>query len=172
MRILFLQFFILLLCKGLFSQQADSLILSHWDNGVSREIKIIRSDSSYRMLKFFSSGKLQCEIHHNKAGQLNGTEKCYFENGTVKQETHWKNGINYGKFFINYPSGQKTFEGSYLEDGSPHGLWKGWYQNGQIQYEQSFSHGMKHGKWANYRKDGSLELLQYFENGLLIKEEK
>lgn len=172
MRKILLLMFLSGLCGGVFSQQTDSLVLNKWENGFPKEVKILMADSSWRIQKYFFSQKLQCIINYDREGRLHGPEKCWYETGSIKQESYWQNGINYGTSILWYPSGQKSFEGGYLENGSPHGAWKGWYENGQVRYEQYYSNGTKTGKWINYKKSGGVDLIQYYENGNLVKEEK
>lgn len=161
-----------LIQSDLHSQLSDSLVISRWSNGLPKEVKLYFKDSSFAIIKKFSSGKIQCEIQYEKSGKLNGFEKCFYENGQIKLHGQWVNGVNVGDMNLWYSSGQKSFESRYLENGKPHGLWKGWYENGQIQYEQNYSNGIKTGKWINYKKDGGVESIFIYENGILLKEEK
>lgn len=164
-------FVLSVLSKGLFSQQPDSLVLNKWDNGFPKEVRIGLTDKACRIQKYYSSGRLQSVINYNGTAKLDGAEKSWYESGVQKMEGYWKNGVNSGMMTLWYPSGQKSFEGKYLENGVPDGAWKGWYENGQIQYEQYYSNGLKTGKWISYKKDGGAGTVQYYENGLLVKEE-
>lgn len=171
MKNFFFVFVFFIAANVVFPQKNDTLVVSSWGNGADREVKVILENGSYRILKYFADGSLQCEVNYNLKGQLDGPEKCWFESGKPKQEGYWSNGINTGAVILWYSSGQKSFEGWYLENGTPHGSWKGWYENGQIQYEQGFSEGLKNGKLVTYNKDGGVELIQYFEKGTQLKEQ-
>ncbi len=165
--------FLLLLFSSLlsFAQTTDSIVVSRWDNHIPKEVKKVLKDSSYEMIKYFSSGNIYSEVYYNKSGKLNGSEKIRYENGALKQESYWKNGATVGKSTMWYISRQKSFECFYSENGAPDGIWKGWYENGQIQYEQNYVNGAKHGKWISYKKDGGAISIQYYEMGILVKEE-
>lgn len=157
---------------NLFSQSPDTIIISRWNNKFPKEVKIILDDQSYQMRKYYFSGGVQCEINYDSAARLNGPERCWFESGTKKSENYWHHGVNTRTSTYWYPNGQKSFEAKYSENGAPDGAWKGWYENGQIQYEQSFINGVKEKKWITYRKDGGVESIQHYENGIMLREER
>ena len=171
MKLYFLIFTPLFFNINLQSQTIDSIVVSRWNNNFPKEIKKHFTDSSYVLLKYFSSGNVHSEVRYNKEGKLNGQEKIWYEKSSLKQESFWKNGATVGKTTMWYISGEKSFECFYSENGAPDGMWKGWYENGQIQYEQNYVNGQKHGKWISYKKDGGAQSMQYYEMGKLVKEE-
>ena len=69
----------------------------------------------------------------------NGIWFSYFENGVRNSMTTYNNnGQNHGKSWVNYPSGKRYYEGTWV-------------------------HGIKTGKWHTYNEDGSLKETKDFK---------
>ena len=64
----------------------------------------------------------------------------YYENGQIKQEGIYKNGIRDGK-------------------------WIYYRENGQIGWEKTWKKGKKDGKWVEYDKEGSIMKKSCYEVG-------
>jgi len=89
-------------------------------------------------------------------------------NGTPNQQTFDKQNKELKKIYHKdgpynekYPNGQVKIEGQY-KNGTRHGLWKSFYEDGTKYSEDFFEDGKKNGKTATYYKNGKLRYIGYF----------
>ncbi len=68
-----------------------------------------------------------------------GSYTFYYETGSVRSKTTYKNGLQDGEFAAWYPNNQREVVGNYV-DGKQHGKWSWWHENGMrkaiANYEQ------------------------------------
>ena len=65
---------------------------------------------------------------------------------------------------------QSFSQNQYSENGNRDGLWKGYYETGELRYEGVFQEGKETGIFKYYYKSGNLEKeLLYIENGVRAK---
>jgi predicted esterase len=89
---------------------------------------------------------------------------------TVKEEfwNYHQTHIKHGYFRKWYDNGQLEWEGRF-----DHGLIQGkvtsWYRNGRLHFTGVYRHGMQHGSFAYYDENGTLRYRADFENGLPIR---
>lgn len=57
------------------------------------------------------------------------------------------------------------------KDGKPHGEWKSYYYNGELESEKKYHNGISSGEWKIYYENGSLKWKGIYENGKLIAEQ-
>tara|TARA_B100000902_G_scaffold332536_1_gene330535 strand:+ start:92 stop:724 length:633 start_codon:yes stop_codon:yes gene_type:complete len=110
---------------------------------------------------------LEKEISY-KNGLKHGPAKGYFLDGSLHYEWNYVKGkyriqgIHREWWGTDDGKGQccLRFEGNY-ENGYREGLWKWWYQNGQLMEEGKYAHrngmGNREGLWKEYYKDGTLK---------------
>ena len=102
------------------------------------------------------------------------------ENGILKEEVHYKDGIREGlttyfsmtgnesakiiykrgrpwsgEWTTWYPDGSKKESGSY-KDGEKQSPWTAWYDNGQKKYVVHYKDNLEHGLYTEWNKDGRL----------------
>lgn len=53
-------------------------------------------------------------------------------------------------------------------EGRRHGLWKEYYNNGQLMYRGEYIHGVHHGPWVWYHIDGILDLKLTYKNRQVV----
>ena len=80
----------------------------------------------------------------NKDGELlvkdgNGKWTYYNEDGSLKGEGIYQNGLKWSGFFIDY------------------------YENGQIKEHGIYKDGEKEGKWTYYNEDGSIDKMEEYK---------
>ncbi len=77
--------------------------------------------------------------------------------------------LRYSIFFF-FSFIQLFSQNQYSEGGQRDGLWKGYYDNGQLRYEGVFNDGKETGVFKYYYKSGNLEKeLLYIEDGVHAK---
>jgi len=104
----------------------------------------------------YKNGKAKPPIVYyrkNKETPFTGEEKLYFNNGKVKTQMRFENGLKNGEEIIYYENGNVRFRTNYRK-GLKNGRYSTYYPNGKINLERVFRSGMIHGKSTNYYKDG------------------
>ena len=70
----------------------------------------------------------------------------------------WRNAkgrlVKHGLYIGFYGNGQRASKGNYV-DGSQNGKWTFWYENGRIRLEAEYRLGKKHGRWVFRDRKGS-----------------
>ena len=66
----------------------------------------------------------------------------YYENGNLKEHSHWKNNKLYGEYKFYHEIGQ-LWEHSFWKNGKRHGEYKDYHENGQL---------WEHSLWKNGKK--------------------
>jgi antitoxin component YwqK of YwqJK toxin-antitoxin module len=75
------------------------------------------------------------------AKQKGETLTYYFENGDVKAQGKYLDGIMQGKWIFNKKEGYLWQVGHFDEFGKQHGPWVVYDKNGAVQKEKYFEHG-------------------------------
>ena len=55
------------------------------------------------------------------------------------------------------------------DNGTPRGVHKSWYENGQIKTQKPYVNGKPFGTWQFWLEDGHKEKNEIYENGELVK---
>jgi antitoxin component YwqK of YwqJK toxin-antitoxin module len=75
------------------------------------------------------------------AGKHHGKEQSFYPNGNVAEETVWENGVK-------------------------NGMWKQFFENGQIKSTCAYAAGKLEGRFAAYFPDGAKEIEGVYRNGV------
>lgn len=90
-----------------------------------------------------------------RLGKISGTGKYFYDDGVLRYEGQWANGIAEG-FGIEFsPTGRMVYEGEW-KDGSRHGKGKTFYADGKLQYEGDFYNGYRSGQGTLYDITGNI----------------
>lgn len=114
-------------------------------------------------VEYFDNGKVKGEGVF-KEGLLNGPRTIYGENGQKSLERNYLNGINEGASLEYYPSG-KLKQNCNFKNGKEEGTCKVFYENQQVQAIVNFSKGVQEGDYFEYSPEGKLIAQHYFTNG-------
>ncbi len=77
----------------------------------------------------------------------------YHDSGKIKASRSLKDGIMNGETIVYYKNGSVRRQGKYV-DGKYEGLWEGWYENGEKEFEIEHHKGMLHGEYILYHSNG------------------
>lgn len=149
------------------------------------------------LFRFYNKQGILVEETPYTKDAINGLAKLYFDNGFLKQETTYKNGevVGLTKLFKEkirdvldgigkmqksgiitgewkyFHDDGKTLEtiGNYNEKGEQIGKWQSFYLNGKLKAESFFVNGKREGERKRYKEDGSLEKMELYKNGALVK---
>ena len=93
--------------------------------------------------EFFDNGKLQKEYEINKKGQKNGFYKLYHNNGELRAETNYKDGVqNAGTVISFHNNGVKAREVLVKKGSILHGKFTEWDDNGNLKRKGNYEEGV------------------------------
>jgi len=125
----------------------------------------IGAEKSYsgEFVETFENGNLQGK-GILKNGTLDGERTSFYDNGKIKFQRFYTNGISNGKSFEKYEDGTLKQIGIF-KDGKENGEWKFYYPNGKIHAILNFSSGIQQGDYYEYNEDGTLKTQYFFRDG-------
>ena len=106
-----------------------------------------------------------CEIQQ---GLPEGIVKRFDPSGKLQQIYHWKNGKKQGEEIEYFPNEKPKISLEWDQD-TIHGLVKTWYKTGQLQSQREICHNKRSGMSCAWYRDGSLMLLEEYENDKLVQ---
>lgn len=157
------------------AKESEGVLLCNDPKVLSLDFNNLTKDEQARILAtsvkegewkyWFDNGQLRAvEVYKN--GVKQSGSKSYYTNGVLESEIYYD-----GKISTTYfENGKKQSEGKFLVGDIPHGDWKGWHENGNLNYESSYNNGLNVGITKWYDSNGKLYLEQEFLNGKIIKE--
>jgi antitoxin component YwqK of YwqJK toxin-antitoxin module len=100
-----------------------------------------------------------------------GKYVIYFESGQKRYEGNFLNGKMDGKQIKRHENGQKSYEANF-KYGKQEGPYIFWYENGQKSYEANYKKGKEDGIVTSWDREGNITKTEILENGKVIKEIK
>ncbi len=85
-----------------------------------------------------------------------GYKYNYFNDGTIKSEGYYENGVPQGNWKFYYPNGTLEREGL-VENEMLQLYWKFYYDNGTLKEEGSYTDNLRTGLWIFYHPNGTLQ---------------
>ncbi len=118
--------------------------------------------------KYYDSGKFLAVYNivpqqNNERFVKSGNYKEYYEDGTLKVESIYKNNELSGVWKQFFETGEIEWEVEYVNDFKQ-GFYKQYYKNGKIQVEGSNNKNLKEGGENRYDSDGKLEWVGVYLN--------
>lgn len=117
----------------------------------------------------YTAGKLseQCEI---TSGKSVGAVTCFDSAGNIKNIYLLnESGEKEGEERVYYPNTDSLQLQLEWFAGEVHGIVKSWYMNGILESEREFSHNKKEGMHFAWYTDGSIMLVEEYEDDILLK---
>lgn len=105
-------------------------------------------------------------------GRTEGIVKCFDEAKQLRSIYHVKDGRKQGEEIEYYPSDKDASQPKlslYWDQDAIHGTVKTWYENGQLQSQREIYKNKKAGISCAWYRDGSLMLLEEYENDQLLR---
>lgn len=101
-----------------------------------------------------------------KDNKVEGEQRAYYEDGKLKSIVVYKNDK-----IISLESFAKDGKVLYKSDLSKGtGIWKYFWENGQILEEGKYKNWKKDGVWVKYRENGEVDVTTTYNNGKLISQ--
>jgi antitoxin component YwqK of YwqJK toxin-antitoxin module len=118
---------------------------------------------------YHENGKMKEDTHY-KNGLLNGARKSYFDNGQLNEEENYQNGKLNGIRKVYLENGSLKEDGNY-ENGKENGAFTFYNENGTKEQESIYFNGIKNGKEVLYYENGKVKA-EYFikdtiKNGII-----
>lgn len=110
-------------------------------------------------------GKVVLEENY-KNNKVEGEQKAYYENGNIKSVVTYKNGKIIGIEALSQDG--KVLHKSDLSKGN--GIWKYFWENGNILEEGKYKNWQKDGVWVKYRENGEVDVTTTYKNGKLVSQ--
>lgn len=157
---------------------------------VHRAFGMVAGQLDGKYVEYFSNGKISLETTY-KAGKEEGQSRTYAEDGTLKWDCFYANGLPHGKQTQSYGSNRGDFirvasfengvptgkfietftngtigkEGQYDKAGKMTGQWIERDQKGKILSDQTYKNGVLEGPAKTYFTDGTVEKMAMYANG-------
>ena len=103
---------------------------------------------------YYQSGSIR-SIGHFKRGILEGIVTGYYEDGSIQVRAIYDNGVKQGRVIHYYPNGNKQLEAFYTDDKFD-GVRSTWYENGKPMETMPYSKGLAHGTGRTYYETGGV----------------
>jgi antitoxin component YwqK of YwqJK toxin-antitoxin module len=87
-----------------------------------------------------------------------------YENGSLKIECEYENGLKNGTFRTWYENGNKELEADYIND-VPNGVFKKWYESGNLEIQLYNKNGLPNGSSKAWFENGQLKIEYYMVDG-------
>lgn len=101
-----------------------------------------------------------------KDNKIEGEQRAYYADGSIKSVVDYKNGRIIGiKCFAKDGT---ILHSSDLSSGT--GLWKYFWENGNILEEGNYKNWKKDGVWVRYRENGEVDVTNTYKNGKLLNQ--
>lgn len=119
--------------------------------------------------KFYTKNEVLNSVDEYKDGLIDGYSTFYFENGKKEVVRKYKEDKALGYYLKQDRLGQKVKHG-WFKDGAAHGVWKTYFPNKELRYENYYFNGKLEGEQRYYSVDGKLSETRHYKNDDLISE--
>ncbi len=119
--------------------------------------------------EYDENGILRSEKYFEN-GVRHGPSRLYYNTGEVMTEWHYRNGKRHGPSLGYYKSGAKKDQGHYIND-QLNGTVLQFYENGMTRASLNFKNDVQHGESKTFFPDGGVEHLYRHDNGRLVYSE-
>ena len=108
---------------------------------------------SGKCLIYFTESEVIKEELHFKNGIQDGPHISYYKSGEIKRKGTYKDGLMNGTWTMFSETGNKLYEVNYQKDTLT-GNYKSWYPTGVPCKKGSYSQNKRTGKWIHYDETG------------------
>lgn len=124
------------------------------ENGVPHGIhRVYNKEGKVTASEVFKNGKVISKGIVLKSGYRNGDWKDYYENGQLKSEGKYSNGVKTGVWIYYYKNGRVNQKGLYI-NGNAEGEWNWYYKSGKLLRNENYIEGYQDGILTEYSDSG------------------
>lgn len=149
-----------------------SYAILYYENGnkaAEGRFKGERKDSTWLVYSFYNQRLAIKEVYSD--GLLNGITEKYFDDGSVLEVLHWKEGKKHGEWVQFYQNGQMRLRSSYV-DNERDGRFEAWGPGGKPIITGAYRKGVMDGEWRYYDLEGKEEMVLVYKDGRMEPNEK
>jgi antitoxin component YwqK of YwqJK toxin-antitoxin module len=128
--------------------------------------KIYDETGKVKRADIYDSGRVVASGAINDGDQQEGDWKEFYENGDLKDEGKYENGIKVGDWKYLFHDGKKFETGKYDKKGKQTGTWLWYFEDGNLRRSSSFSRGQEDGDFAEYNDSGKIITRGEYADGL------
>lgn len=114
----------------------------------------------------YASGNLKERTERNSAGVPHGKTSIYYENGALRAEGAYVDGLRSGQWRWYDSTGVFNLSGSY-ENGAQEGKFTEYFPSGQPKCTTIFSDGIKNGPTTTFHPNGRTASIVTYRQGML-----
>lgn len=148
------------------TEKNSLLIFNHYNGNAHTKTSYIHGIKHGAYNSYYFDGKLETEGEYLNGSQ-HGTWTWYFENGQPSLKATYILGYLDGEFIRYYKNGQIE-DSSLYQYGDRVGTGKSYYENGNLFTNTSYFNGKVHGRKEFYGPTGKLQLIRFYNHGILI----
>ncbi len=114
----------------------------------------------------YDSGRVIASGAVNEGDKEEGDWKEFYENGEIKAEGKYVDGVKVGDWKYLFRDGKKFETGKYDAKGKQSGKWLWYYDDGKLRRESNFIKGQEDGDFIEYNDSGSVITQGQYVDGL------
>ncbi len=138
-----------------------------FSEGRLREIGHWKDGLQNGLFQMYTDKEILIDHANFKDGERNGlTEQFYSDTGKLRLSANYKNGVLDGVFKAYYQNGNMQAEVAY-QNGEMNGKFKEYYENKNVRISGSYKKSLQNGEWKSYLEDGTLESIINYKDGML-----
>ena len=162
---------------------ADSITRDYYISGELQFVGHIAAEDPDKLVGlgtwYYRNGEKDAQYTCDVQGNIQGEYLKYYENGKLKEQAYFKNGVLTGKYSEFYENGKKKSVCNY-KDNLLEGAQYSYYESGKLESIYPFSSGKLNGLTKEYYENGKLKITknwtmgscsgvckEYYENGRL-----
>ena len=143
----------------------------YYHSGQLKSQVFFRNDHRYgRWTWYYENGQLRLEENFVD-GLLEGPNLRFYENGQLRSEQFYQNDRYHGAAEYYYESGQLERKGNYM-NGKANGTWISYFEDGVISSKMYYRNGLEEGEQRQYHPNGQLAMINHYSDGFLTGETK
>ena len=134
-------------------------LVEYYDNGrLKDKINYINGKRDGMVVGYYKNGKIQYEMFFKNDIPI-GIEKNYTQKGVLQYEYKFLDGFNRWELVEYFTNGKIKRSGGSIGEKDPQweGLYKEFYENGQLKSEVEYKRNKKEGVQRDYSPDGKLK---------------
>ena len=143
--------------------------ISYWGNGnTSTDSEFKNGEEVGIRVSYNVNGKISntYTLHPHPKGEVI-RDYTNYEDGTLKEERFYKDGMDNGRWKYYYENGNKKEEREFKDD-KKNGEWLQWYENGNKKAVFNFIDDKKDGKCIHWYENGQIEEEESYKNGISV----
>jgi len=114
----------------------------------------------------YDSGRVVASGPINGADEQEGDWKEFYENGDLKSEGNYTDGVKMGEWKYYFSDGKKFEIGKYDKKGKQTGQWLWYFEDGSLRRESNFIGGQEDGDFVEYNDSGKVITKGEYVDGL------